>query len=307
MVRTCALTRAEMPVEALVRWADVVHHNMRLPAARKLKVDYDSLKRINPQLIYCHVSAYGPTGPRADWPGFDQLMQASCGWEVEQGGAGQPPMWLRFGIGDFFAGLSSLYVLLLGLYQRARTGEGQMVNASLLGATLLTMSEAVGREDGSVTPIAHLDASQTGLCDTHRLYCCNDGWIAVAALEPEEAQRFSALAGADPEAYFAGRTQADALSSLSAHGVPAEAVLEAQLDPFLDNPDHAAAGLHTHYQHAVFGELQQIGAFWDFGDLPLSLDRPPPALGQHSRDVLGGLGLENSELERLAAAGVVRL
>lgn len=294
-------------VEALVRWADVVHHNMRLPAARKLKVDYDSLKRINPQLIYCHVSAYGPTGPRADWPGFDQLMQASCGWEVEQGGAGQPPMWLRFGVGDFFAGLSSLYVLLLGLYQRARTGEGQMVNASLLGATLLTMSEAVGREDGSVTPIAHLDASQTGLCDTHRLYCCNDGWIAVAALEPEEAQRFRVLAGADPETYFVGRTQSDALSSLSAHGVPAEAVLEAQLDPFLDNPDHAAAGLHTHYQHAVYGELQQIGAFWDFGDLPLSLDRPPPALGQHSRDVLGGLGLENSELERLAAAGVVRL
>ena len=158
-------------VETLVRWADVVHHNMRLPAARKLKVDYDSLKLINPQLLYCHVSAYGPTGPRADWPGFDQLMQASCGWEVEQGGTGQPPMWLRFGVGDFFAGLSSLYVLLLGLYQRSRTGEGQMMNASLLGATLLTMSEALVREDGSITPIAHLNADQTGLCDTHRLYC----------------------------------------------------------------------------------------------------------------------------------------
>src|SRR5690606_10607232 len=106
--RGVALTLGDEPsqpaAEALVRWADVVHHNMRLPAARKLRVDYDSLKRINPQLIYCHVSAYGPPGPRADWPGFDQLMQASCGWEVEQGGAGQPPMWLRFGVGDFFAG-----------------------------------------------------------------------------------------------------------------------------------------------------------------------------------------------------------
>src|SRR5690606_17611367 len=99
-----------------------------------------------------------------------QLMQASCGGEVEQGGAGHPPMWLRCGVGDFFAGRSALYVLLLGLYQRARTGEGQMVIASLLGATLLTRSEAVAREDGSVTPIAHLDATQTGLCDPHRLY-----------------------------------------------------------------------------------------------------------------------------------------
>ena len=71
--------QTEPAVEALARWADVVHHNMRLPAARKLKVDYESLKVLNPQLVYCHVSAYGPTGPRADWPGFDQLMQASCG------------------------------------------------------------------------------------------------------------------------------------------------------------------------------------------------------------------------------------
>ena len=71
--------QTEPAVEALARWADVVHHNMRLPAARKLKVDYESLKVLNPQLVYCHVSAYGPTGPRAEWPGFDQLMQASCG------------------------------------------------------------------------------------------------------------------------------------------------------------------------------------------------------------------------------------
>src|SRR5690606_3111299 len=98
--------------------------------------------------------------------GFDQLMQASCGWEVEQGGAGEPPMRLRCGVGEFFAGLSSLYVLLWGHYQRARTGEGRMVTASLRGAASLTMSEAVAREDGSVTPIAYLDATQTGLCGT---------------------------------------------------------------------------------------------------------------------------------------------
>lgn len=299
--------QTEPAVEALARWADVVHHNMRLPAARKLKVDYESLKALNPQLVYCHVSAYGPTGPRTDWPGFDQLMQASCGWEVEQGGEGQAPMWLRFGVGDFFAGLSSLYALLLGLYERNRSGVGQMVSSSLLGATMLSMSEAVVLEDGSLTPIDHLDAQQTGLSDAHRLYRCSDSWLVVAALQPDEVQRFERLVDDQPETWFADQTRQAALASLVAAQVPAQAVLEAQMDAFLDSPEHAEAGLHAHYSHAVYGDLQQIGAFWDFGNLPLSLQRPPPALGQHTRQVLEGLGFTGSELERLASVGLVAL
>ena len=244
--------QTEPVVEALARWADVVHHNMRLPAARKLKVDYESLKALNPQLVYCHVSAYGPTGPRADWPGFDQLMQASCGWEVEQGGEGQAPMWLRFGVGDFFAGLSSLYALLLGLYERNRSCVGQMVSSSLLGATMLSMSEAVVLEDGSLTPIEHMDAQQTGVSDAHRLYLCSDAWLVVAALQPDEVQRFKALMGDQPETWFAGLTRQAALAALAEVQVPAQAVLEAQMDTFLDSPEHAAAGLHAHYSHAVY-------------------------------------------------------
>ncbi|MBA1204315.1 CoA transferase [Pseudomonas capeferrum] len=294
-------------VEALVRWADVVHHNMRLPAARKLKVDYEHLKALNPRLVYCHVSAYGPAGPRADWPGFDQLMQASCGWEMEQGGEDQAPMWLRFGVGDFFAGMSSLYALLLGLYQRNRSGEGQAVNASLLGATLLTISEAVAKQDGSITPIEHLDAQQTGLGDTHRLYRCNDAWVAVAALQADEADRFRQLVGPQPHAWFADLARQVALERLRAAQVPAEAVMQAQMEPFLDSPEHSAAGLHAHYSHAVYGDMQQIGAFWDFGNLPLSLQRPPPALGQHTRQVLEALGIASHDLERLAAVGLVAL
>ncbi len=299
--------QTEPVVDALARWADVVHHNMRLPAARKLKVDYESLKALNPQLVYCHVSAYGPTGPRADWPGFDQLMQASCGWEVEQGGEGQAPMWLRFGVGDFFAGLSSLYALLLGLYERNRSGVGQMVSSSLLGATMLSMSEAVMLEDCSLTPIDHMDAQQTGLSDAHRLYRCSDTWLVVAALQPDEVQRFETLVGDQPKTWFVDQTLQAALAALAAAHVPAQAVLEAQMDAFLDSPEHAAAGLHAHYSHAVYGDLQQIGAFWDFGNLPLSLQRPPPALGQHTRQVLEGLGFTSSELERLASAGLAAL
>lgn len=294
-------------VDALARWADVVHHNIRMPAARKLGIDDERLRAVNPRLICGHISAYGPTGPRADWPGFDQLMQAACGWEVECGGEGNAPLWLRFGVGDHLAALSCVYAVLLALYRRNQTGEGQSVASSLLGAMLLTESEVLARPDGSLTEMAHLDAAQTGLSPGHRLYRCADGWIAVAAWEAAELRAFERVAGPEPEAFFAARVVAEALAVLDAAAVPCEPALEAQQQAFLDSPEHAAAGLHARYPHAVYGEMQQVGALWDFGDLPLALDRAPPALGQHSREVLERLGFPDDEIEALAGRGLTRL
>jgi len=300
-------TGAQEAFEALVRWADVVHHNIRLPAARKLGVDYAALKGINPALVYCHISSYGPEGEQKDWPGFDQLMQAACGWEVECGGEGNPPMWLRFGVGDYLAALSSVFAVLLAHYRRLDTGEGQMVAASLLGATLLTVAEAVMLPDGSVTPVVRLDASQTGLSADHQIYRCDDGWLAVAALDAHERQAFAGLAGEalrEREAWFCAQPRDGALAALRGAGVPAEPVLEAQGDAFLDDPDCAAAGLHARYRHAVYGELEQVGAYWDFGDLPLALGRPPPALGEHSRQVWERLGLGPEQIGALERQGL---
>ena len=294
---------ASMPVlDALLRWADVVHHNIRMPAARKLGLDPERLKAINPSLVVGHISAYGPVGPRADWPGFDQLMQAACGWEVESGGVGQPPQWLRFGVGDHLAALSCVFALLLGLYRRKRSGEGQAVASSLLGAMLLTASEVVVRPDGGLTAMAHLDAAQTGLSRGNRLYRCSDGWLMVAAWTAPELAAFNSVVGEEGEAFFAARTLAQASSLLEGAGVPNEPALENQREAFLDDPQHA--GLRTRYGHAVYGELEQIGALWNFGDLPLCLDRPPPALGEHSRDVLHEHGLAGADIAELVTLGI---
>lgn len=291
---------------ALVRWADVVHHNIRMPAARKLGVDHAALRAIKPSLVFCHISAYGPAGEQKDWPGFDQLMQAACGWETACGGAGNPPMWLRFGVGDYFAALSSVFAVLLALYRQSEDGQGRMVSASLLGATLPTLAEAVMLADGSMTPIAALDGAQTGVSPDHRLYRCRDGWLAVAALDASEAQALAALTGApgQREAWFAARLHEQALALLRAARVPAEPVLERQGEAFHDDPGHAAASLHARYRHAVYGELEQVGAFWDFGDLPLTLERAPPALGQHSRQVWEMLGLDAVQVAALEEQGL---
>ncbi|MGD9797292.1 MAG: CoA transferase, partial [Acidimicrobiia bacterium] len=288
---------ARPALEAAIRWADVVHHNLRMPAARRLGLDYESVKRINPDVVFCHTSSYGPTGPRADWPGYDQLFQAQCGWEVAGAGEGNPPMWHRFGFMDHLCAMSSAVATLLALYDRDRTGSGQAVHGSLLGAGALTNSSSFKRADGSLAFTPALDAMQLGVSEGRRLVELVDGWIALAADTPEQV---AALRGVPLD----GRKVADAVADLAAAGVPAEPVRREQRYPFFDDPANIAAGLVADYRHAEWGRLEQPGALWYFGDQDVQLHRAPPALGEHTVEVLGEMGLDREAIDRLVADGV---
>jgi crotonobetainyl-CoA:carnitine CoA-transferase CaiB-like acyl-CoA transferase len=288
---------ARPALEAAVRWADIVHHNLRMPAARRLGLDYESIRSINPDVVFCHTSSYGPAGPRADWPGYDQLFQAQCGWEVAGAGVGNPPMWYRFGFMDHQCAMSSALATLLALYARDGTGEGQAVAGSLLGAGALTVSETFKRPDGTLVPRPMLDTLQTGQSDGRRIVELDDGWIALAADAPEQVR---ALAGIE----LAGRKVGDALDDLAAAGIPAEPVRLEQRYPFLDDPANRAAALVAEYHHAEWGKLAQPGALWWFGNQEVQLHLAPPALGEHTIEVLRAIGLDEGAINTLLADGV---
>ncbi len=145
---------ARPAVEALLAQADILHHNVRMPAAHRLGLDEASVRAVNPDIIYCHTSSYGPVGARADWPGYDQLFQASCGWEVAGAGEGNPPMWHRFGFMDHLCAMGSVIATLLALYHRDRTGQTQFAAGSLLGGGVLTGSETYLDPSGKTAPDA---------------------------------------------------------------------------------------------------------------------------------------------------------
>jgi crotonobetainyl-CoA:carnitine CoA-transferase CaiB-like acyl-CoA transferase len=299
---------ARPALEALVRWADVVHHNLRMPAARRLGLDYDSMRAINPEVVYCHASSYGPEGERADWPGYDQLFQAAAGWEVLGGGEGNDPMWFRFGFMDHLCAMASVVATLLAVWHRDRTGRGQRVTGSLLGGGVLTNSETFLKDGDLAVSAAPLDHEQMGLSPGYRLYPLADGWIALCARDDAElAAACSALGAAGPDdigARLAGRRCEDALGDLGAHGVPCEPVGLDQGEPFLDDKLYRALGLVTSYPHAEWGRLEQVGALWSLGDLHVSLDRAPPALGEHTREVLSEVGLDGAHISELLSQSV---
>jgi crotonobetainyl-CoA:carnitine CoA-transferase CaiB-like acyl-CoA transferase len=300
-------------VDALVGWADVVHHNLRMPAARRLGLEPERLLELNPRLVYCHVSSYGPRGPRANWPGFDQLFQASAGWELAGAGEGNPPMWHRFGMMDHQCAMASLVATLLALHHRERTGRGQLVTASILGASVLTTSETLLRADGTVAPVPTLDADQCGVGPGQRLYEMADGWIAVAARDPHALEALCRVAGLAPDAAATSiaaalgpRPAGEVLVELEKAGVPAEPVAVDQLTAFLDDPVGRAARLSVGYPHADYGWTEQVGALWDLGDTELSLGRAAPGIGEHTIEVLREVGFAAGRIVGLAEAGVVR-
>ena len=194
--RTIALQlkdpKSRAVLERLIKSADVVHHNTRLPAAARLGLDYDSVKAINPDIIFCHVGTYGPEGPRKDWPGYDQMIQAVSGWEYEGAGEGNAPIWHRFGMMDHQAALASVTATLLALLRRQQTGKGQGCSVSLLGAGMLSLL-GIKLADGTLTPYPRLDARQMGLSPARRLYPCTDGWIVAAAPEADAGARKSTV------------------------------------------------------------------------------------------------------------------
>jgi crotonobetainyl-CoA:carnitine CoA-transferase CaiB-like acyl-CoA transferase len=182
------------------------------------------------------------------------------------------------------------------------------VTGSLLGGGVLTNSETF-LQDGELAASADpLDREQMGLSPGYRLYALADGWIALCALEEGQLERACAVVAAeDPAGLVAALEGASCEATLGAlrhAGVPCEPVNLDQGEAFLDDPLFRELGLVATYPHAEWGELEQVGAFWSLGDLETSLHLAPPALGEHTVEVLRELGLDEELIATLLAESV---
>jgi len=304
----------------LVATADVVHHNMTKGTAARLGLGYDACRAERADIIYGNTYAYGPEGPLSHFGGLDPLYQASGGLEHEAGAVheGNEPLYYRFGMCDAGNAMLSVVGLLLALHHRDRTGEGQELWTSLLDAGALFSADAVLRADGTPLPRPRLDAGLHGFDPGYRLYeCADDTWICIAAIETDawralgavcelETGDDRALVEPELERRFRDR-RADAWHALlDDAGVPNEI----SWDPdsgfgALSDPGNVGAGLVAEYEHATMGRTRQFGTLIHFSDSAASIDRPPPLVGEHTREILDELGVDEAERERLRAAEVV--
>jgi crotonobetainyl-CoA:carnitine CoA-transferase CaiB-like acyl-CoA transferase len=307
-------------VHRLAASADVVMENMRPGVADRLGIGEAALREVNPGLIYCAVTAFGSTGPYADRPGFDPLLQAMAGQMAIQGAAG-PPQFLRIALNDYYAAALGAHGVLAALFARERTGRGQRVETSLLHASLAIQSGSVVDYPGKP-----LFAREN---PTYRLYEAADGeWFFLACGNQAFWAKLTRALGLehltnDPRfaswllrlehaadllpvlvETFRRKPRAEWLEVLAAHDIPAAPV--GTLAEFLaDDPAVRHHDLVREYDHPEVGRLRLMGQPVVMAPATPRDPGPPPALGQHTDEVLRELGYDEGAIADLHQRRVV--
>jgi len=301
----------------LVATADVVQHNMRYDAAERLGVDYESLRAIRPDLIYCHTRGF-EHGARAGLPGNDQTGAALAGPDWLDGGLDHDgiPLWPVVSLGDTGNGFLSAIAMVQALYHRDRTGEGQFVDTSIMYAQLLNASIAWSLADGTRHgERPSLDALQLGHHATQRLYETADGWLCIAATTDEHRRELAAVVGVDKvtdatafaalEPAFRTRSAAQWCASLDAVGVPCEVSSPDFVLDLFDDPEMIEKGWVTRYRHPIVGQMDVFGLLFDLAETPGVVQGPPLVPGQDTRGILRELGYDDDRIDALAEAKAI--
>jgi crotonobetainyl-CoA:carnitine CoA-transferase CaiB-like acyl-CoA transferase len=307
----------------LVRSADVFLQNYRPGVAERLGVDYETLRAINPRIIYVSMSGYGETGPYRDRPGQDLLLQAMSGAMLSSGRAGDPPLPAGQYLVDAVTAYTAFEGALAALLHRERTGEGQLVKVNMLDA-IVTMQ----MQELSVFTVGGLPQRRTDEPHAHvyirapyGVFATKDKFIALAfpplkklavAIEAPE------LAGMDDEIdTFSRRDEIFAIvrERLRTRSTAEWLKIFAEVDiwagpvfgyaDLVNDPQIAQNGTFVEYEHPTEGRVKTPGFAIDFSRTPSTVARGAPLAGQHSREVLRELGLDDKRIDDLIAARVI--
>ena len=314
-------------LQQLARDADVVVENFKPGTTKTIGLDYDTLVKDAPRLIYTSITGFGTDGPYGQWPGYDQIAQGMSGMMSITGQADGLPTRLGVPLADLVSGIWSALGTITALHQRERTGSGQKVETSLLagvvgmlcvqGQRYLSLGDTpqrIGNEHPVIYPYGAFEAA--------------DGIINIAAATQSQWESLCHLLDLDHLVQQSEFVDNDARSShreqlrkifnsrlcsrsaiewttiLMENGVPAGPVFD--LQQLFEDPHVAAMGLVELVDHPQLGEIKQLSN-------PLRLESigsktvrsPPPLLGQHTDGILKELGLKSQALVKLKEDGII--
>jgi formyl-CoA transferase len=310
----------------LVQDADVLVENYRPDVKFRLKVDYESLKAINPRLVYGSISGFGQDGPYRDRPGFDQIAQGMGGLMSITGLPGQGPVRVGIPVADLTAGIFCAMGILIALLEREVSGEGQWVQSSLLGAQIAMLDFQAARWliAGEIPGQAgnnHPTSIPTGVFKTA------DGHINIAAAGQEMFRRLSVALGAEhlaaepdyanDKARLKNRDKLNAvieeitrtknsaqwIDILNRAGVPSGPIN--RMNEVFADPQVRHLGIAQAVDHPTLGRMKLVGQAMTLSRTPSELASASPERGEHTDAVLGELGYDADAIARLRAKGVI--
>ena len=316
-------------LKTLLKDTDVVTENYRHDTMQKLGLGYETLKELNPGLIYCAISGFGRTGPYADRGGFDLIAQGMSGLMSFTGeGPGRPPCKVGAPVTDITAGILAALGVVSAYTHKLKTGEGQIVDTSLFEAGIIqtywqsAIALATGVAPGPM-------GSAHPLNGPYQAFEASDGWFTVGAANQRNWERLldameSPELADDPRfktnsdrmanlkdleitltPIFKTRTRSDWLERMEAAGVPGGPVMD--VCEMFDDPHAQARDMIPTVHHEKLGDVRTLG-------LPIKLSATPgkvatgaPLFGQHTSEVLGEYGFAEDEISALIEEGAVAL
>jgi len=311
----------------LVQHSDVLVHNFRPGVMARLGLASKQLRELNPRLVYCALTGYGQTGPRADWPGQDLLIQAMSGIISTTGWDDGPPVTVGTFIADMIGALTAVNAIMMALYTRAQYGIGQELEVSLLDAMIAAQSmEATVYLNSGVLPgksrSGHWQASQPyAIVHTQdrdlAINAHSDEWwprlckppeFAHLAHDPRFATRQARAQHGDAlfaalQPIFLTRTRDAWLHYLGQFDVlraPVYNYAEVFTDPQVE---HNA--MVVEQQHATAGRIKVINTPMKLSETPAQIGPAAPLLGEHTEDILAWFGYDAAHIEQLRQEKVV--
>jgi crotonobetainyl-CoA:carnitine CoA-transferase CaiB-like acyl-CoA transferase len=310
-------------VRRLVATADVVIENFKRGGLVKYGLDYDSLRTVNPKLVYCSITGFGQTGPYADRAGYDYIVQGMSGFMSITGEPDGQPMKAGVAVADIFTGIYAVAAIEAALIHALKTGEGQLIDMALLDVQSAVLANQNMNYLASGTPPGRLGNAHPNIAP-YEVVPAADGHLILAVGNDGQFRRLCAMLGiaigddarfATNKARVANRDalrrlvsaetltwrKADLLKACEENAVPAGAINT--IEEMFADPQVQDRGLRIDLPDAAGTVIPGVRTPVILSETPLRYERPSPRLGEHQEEVLAELAeLERAEAKRKASS-----
>ncbi len=312
--------------KSMAAQSDVVLESFRPGVMDRLGIGYAELSRVNPRIVFCSVSAYGQSGPWRDKPGVDGIVQAVSGLMSNIGDADSPPMKVLVPAVDMTTGFLATTAVLAALRARDSSGKGQHLDVSLYNSGVMLQQSAVASylSSGEIPARTGTAAPYSA---PNEAYPAKDGWIMIAAYHEDRWKALCAVLGdpaltahpdfatnpqrvanraklmAELKLRLATKTSAEWQALLEAADIICGPIADYAM--LMDSPQLAHNGVIVETQSSVAGTVRMPGMAMGDRDAQSRVHRGPPAVGEHSCEILGEFGLGQPEIDALLACGAV--
>jgi len=314
-------------IQQLAGHCDVFIENFKVGGLKKYGLDYESMKRINPGLVYCSITGFGQNGPYAARAGYDFMIQAMGGMMSVTGEAGGQPMKIGVALADVLTGLYAANAIQAALIHRQKSGAGQYIDMALLDVQVATLAnQAMNFLASGVSPQRRGNSHPNIV--PYQAFQTADGHIILAIGNDAQFERFCKLADRGelatdtrfhsnservryrdvlvPQvaAIMLQKSSADWLVALNAEGIPGGPIND--IEQVFADPQVQHRGLQLELDHPDAGKVASVANPIKMSLTPLQYDRAPPLLGQHTGEVLTRLlGLDAQEISRLQQDNII--